>query len=128
MFQHMSALHKNLFAFVAVCSMSLLGLTYTGFHGAAAVFYPAAGVYAALYFLFRKQVLPGLMIGILAANLIYRLTQIDEAIWITLILSLIFLGSNLVEMIVFSTACPTSGTEDCSGGSEVPRGFSYSVV
>jgi putative nucleotidyltransferase with HDIG domain len=82
--------------------MSLLGLTYTGFHGAAAVFYPAAGVYAALYFLFRKQVLPGLMIGILAANLIYRLTQIDEAIWITLILSLIFLGSNLVEMIVFS--------------------------
>lgn len=102
MFQKMSLMHKNLFAFSMVFFLSLLGLTYTAFNGAAALFYPAAGVYATLYFLFRKQVLPGLLVGIFAANLVFRLTQVDETYWVSLALSLWFLGANLVEMLLFA--------------------------
>lgn len=85
-----------------IFSLILLGLTYAQTHQAAAIFYPAAGVYAAFYYLYRKQVLPGVLSAIWIANFAFRLVVADEMLIISIVLSTLFMFSNYLEMILFA--------------------------
>jgi HD-GYP domain-containing protein (c-di-GMP phosphodiesterase class II) len=103
MLQHNSDRTQNLIIFTVLSILIILGLTYAQTHQAAAIFFPAAGVYTAFYYLYRKNVLPGILSAIWITNLAFRLVVSDEAIYISVLLSTLFLLSNIIEMVVFST-------------------------
>ena len=71
----------------SVLISTYVGLFYVGYHNAAAVFWPAAGFSAGFFYLYRKEVLPTIIISLIAANLSYRLFLVEESVWLSLLLS-----------------------------------------
>ncbi|QMS85310.1 HD domain-containing phosphohydrolase [Candidatus Xianfuyuplasma coldseepsis] len=102
MFDHLSIKQRNGIIFIATFLMILLGLSYTQFHGAGAFFYPAAGLYTMFFYIYRKQVLPGIISAVVLGNLAFRILYVDEALYITFFLALLFTVANLAEVFVFS--------------------------
>jgi len=94
--------NKNIVIAILLSMISLIGLAGGEFNNAAAIFYPAAGIYTTFYFLYRKKVLPGIIIALLVANLGFRLIFSNELFHISLILSLLFVISNLIESLTFA--------------------------
>lgn len=102
MFDFMHDREKNIVIFIVLSLLMVVGLSYGRFYNAAAIFFPSAGVYTGFYYIYRKRVLPGIISAIFLTNMIYRTLTLDEELFITLILSVAFLISNLVEMVLFS--------------------------
>jgi len=93
---------KNIFLFIVLSLMTVVGLFGGFFNESASIFYPAAGLYTAAYFLYRKKVLPGIISAILLSNFIFRSIYSDELIFISLILSILFTLSNIIEVYFFA--------------------------
>lgn len=94
-------LFNTLIIALTITVTTLIGLLFVQFYDAAASLWPAAGFYAAFYFLYGKKVLPGLLIGIFITNFIFRLAVADEIFFVSLIISIIFVLGNFIEMYLF---------------------------
>lgn len=93
---------KNIIVSLVIIITSLVGLLGGSINQAASILYPAAGVYTAFYFLYRKQVLPSIILSIFFVNLIFRLSVSDEIYYISILISILFTISNFLEVIFFS--------------------------
>jgi len=91
----------NVAIFFIISGGVLLGLVFGQVNGAAAIFFPAAGMSSALYYLFRKRIAIGLFSAVFLMNLIYRVVWLDEVFTQSLTLSALFLLSNAVGILVF---------------------------
>lgn len=102
MFDRFDDRTKNVIIFVMLSLVIILGLSYGRFHNAAAIFFPSAGIYVGFYYIYRKRVLPGILLAILLTNLVYRIVFSDELLLVSIALSILFLLSNFVELYLFS--------------------------
>ena len=102
MFHNAKTWQINVAIFTIISGGVLLGLSFGQVNGAAAIFFPAAGMSAAFYYIFRKRIVIGLFGGIFLTNLIYRIIVIDESFFNSLTLALLFLLSNIAGVLVFS--------------------------
>lgn len=93
---------KNLIIGFVLFLATYIGLYGGVYHQSASLFYPAAGMYTAFYFLYRKKVLFGIVTALLLGNLVFRFIYSDEAVYISIILSFFFFVSNLFEIFLFS--------------------------
>lgn len=93
---------QNVGIFFVVANTVLLGLAFGQVHSAAAIFYPAAGVSVAIFYVYRKRVLGGLILGIILPQVIYRISTVDESIWQSITLGILFLLVAIAEIYLFT--------------------------
>lgn len=93
---------RNILIGLIVLITTSVGLLYTGYYDAAAFFWPASGFYIALYYIYKKEVLPGILIGLLFTNIMWRITGTSEPLYYSILLPVFFVLSNFVAMLTFS--------------------------
>ncbi len=90
---------------------TFVGYLYVNSASIASTLWPTAGFVVGLYYTQGKRVLPGLVSGIFIANLIARIFLLDEAILLTITLSLVFTFSNLIQALIFTEIVPKVSAE-----------------
>lgn len=101
MFSRANTWQVNTSVFFIISCGVLLGLVFGQVNGAVAIFFPATGISAALYYIFKKRVAVGLFSGIFLTNFIYRIIRIDESVFQSFTLAVLFLLSNFIGIIIF---------------------------
>ncbi len=81
---------------------TFLGYYYIDDDFLASAMWPAVGFAVGFYYVYENKVLPGLILGILVANLIARFTLLDEEVYITILFSIVFSFANLIEAFLFN--------------------------
>ena len=92
----------NIIVFVVISFAIYIGLSFTQVSGAASIFYPSAGMSAALFYIYRKKIAIGLFGSIFLANVVFRIIYVNESGLQSLALSLFFVGVTFIEVSVFS--------------------------
>ena len=91
----------NIFIGLLMVLTTSIGFLYLDLGNLTSSFWPAAGFYVSIYFIFRKRALPGIFIGVLLTNLSWLLIMQDtvlEALLITIVMTL----SNMIAMYSFA--------------------------
>ncbi|MCK5761811.1 MAG: hypothetical protein KAH16_02800, partial [Candidatus Izimaplasma sp.] len=92
--------------FVLLCT-TFLGYFYMNNTFIASTMWPTTGFVVGLYYAHGKKALPGLVIGILVANLLARFILIDEVTFLTISYSIVFTGANIFQAYIFKMIIPS---------------------
>jgi len=92
-------------AFVLLCT-TFIGYFYVNHAFVASAMWPTAGFAVGFYYVHGKKALPGLIIGILIANLLARFILIDESVFLKLSYSVVFTTANTVQVLIFKQLVP----------------------
>ncbi len=95
---------------IAIAIIMLL-VTYVGYFYVNSAFiasaiWPAAGFGVGFYYVHGKKVIPGLIFGILVANLLARFIYVDESIILTISSSVVFTIGSLIQARLFNKIIP----------------------
>ena len=101
MLKKLNNTNLNIVIALVMLLTTFIGYLYVNNNFIASALWPAVGFAVGFYYAFGKKSLPGLINGILIADLIARFTLVDEQVYITILFSIVFTFSTIVQAHIY---------------------------